>query len=397
MKILLLNELYSMGGAEIQTRREKMVLESHGHQVLLLTLDSEIVHCWVDNQRTHYNCVVKYSNLIQKIWFRLSIDKKLEQEIKGIIDAFSPDYIHINNVADNAVTILNAVKGYKCLQTIRDYSIVCPTGFCVDGKYQVCEGYSCGECMKKCKPQGIVRTLKFMVRIKYLKTVNQLRRESINEYACPSQALTDYCNSYGFHTVCINNPFDFSILDHFKKGKQGVTRLYLYYGLVARHKGVVQLVNAFTNFAKDKDVKLCLAGKLEEAFAEEFRTYMVNPKIEYLGRLPYQETIQLLQKIDVVVVPSLWIENYPNTALEGIATRCIVLGSDRGGTKELIQSANFVFDVMNESDITAKLENVYQLSSERREEIVNSNFERIRTNNSMENYYQKLMAVLLSI
>ena len=42
MKIVLINELYKMGGAEVQTLREITKLEEMGHQVYHITFDPDI-------------------------------------------------------------------------------------------------------------------------------------------------------------------------------------------------------------------------------------------------------------------------------------------------------------------------------------------------------------------
>jgi glycosyltransferase involved in cell wall biosynthesis len=108
------------------------------------------------------------------------------------------------------------------------------------------------------------------------------------------------------------------------------------------------ILDAFIKFSADKPVELHIVGKIENKSLEKLLLrYLENDKTSYIGTMSYAQIVEKLQSVHTVVIPSLWIENYPNTALEGLITECIAIGSDRGGTKELIANDDFVFDVLN--------------------------------------------------
>lgn len=397
MKLLIINELYQYGGAEMQTQREAEICRNHGHEVKIITLDPNFAEGWLTEG--HYN-ISRRDNKIKKQLQRVFGDGTIEELLKRQIEDFSPDYIHINNAFDHVISIFRVVKGYRALQTIRDYGAVCPNGLSICPDNKICKGYhSCRQCLSTCVLHSERKLRTFWQWICFKKK-DALRRKCINQFACPSQMLTDYCNNQGLPTRCINNPFDFSILDRMRIRKKTnfQKKEFLYYGQIVEHKGVRQMIQAFSVFAKDKDdVELNMLGRVPVEYEPVLKQMLHeygNGKINYLGVLPYDETIQHLSTVYAVVIPSLWIENYPNTALEAASVGCLVLASERGGMKEIVGDGCLMFYVLKEKEIVERFEEAYELSEIKYEELVENSRERVRQNNTMEQYYEHLMELL---
>jgi glycosyltransferase involved in cell wall biosynthesis len=87
-----------------------------------------------------------------------------------------------------------------------------------------------------------------------------------------------------------------------------------------------------------------------------------DKRIEFCG--PYQPTEvgEILQGIDVVVVPSTWYENYPLALHEALACNVPVIATDTGGAaEEVVNSINgFTFRIGDEDDLKSKLQHVVQ-------------------------------------
>jgi glycosyltransferase involved in cell wall biosynthesis len=400
MKLLIINELYQYGGAEMQTQREAKICREHGHEVRIITLDSAFANGWLND--SHYN-ISRKDNKIKTQLQRFFADREIKKILKQQIEAFSPDYIHINNAYDHAISIFQAVKEYKTLQTIRDYGAVCPNGLSIHPDKTICNGYqNCLQCTGKCILQS-ERKLKACWQWICFKRKDHLRKKCIKQFACPSQMLTDYCNNMQLPTLCINNPFDFSLLDsmQIQKKTNFQNKTFLYYGLIVEHKGIRQMIQAFSEFAKEKaDVELNLMGRVPaeyESVLQQLIQEYGNGKIHYLGTLPYEETIKQLSMVYAVIIPSLWIENYPNTALEAACAGCVVLASERGGMKEIVGDGCFVFHVLQKDEIVEKFEEAYQLTQEEYEERITASRKLVRRNNTMEQYYERLMKCLRDI
>ncbi len=400
MKFVLLNELYEKGGAEMQTRRERDILRSHGHSVLYITLDSELPYGRQSDDINHWNFPFEASSVIKNLRYRFFANRRLKAELEHVISQFSPDYIHLNNITvDRAVSVYRAVKNYKSFQTIRDYNAVCPTSLCIKDSGEICQGFcSVGKCNSSCgkgyNGSLVSRAKRLLNRLAYIRH-KHVRLACIKYFICPSKCLTDYCRRHGFETSCINNPFDFSLTDKAKTDKRAKYngKIMLFYGLVAEHKGIFRLIDAFDIFCqKNREGVLYIAGALDGLCDEEFYSRIKqNPRIVYIGKQKYADIPDLLSKIYTVAVPSLWLENYPNTVLEGMASESLVIGSDRGGIPEMVQNPRWLFDIDDVNSIAACMERAFSLSFEEYSLLVEQNFAKVRKNNDMEAYYERIM------
>lgn len=400
MRVLIINELFKSGGAEMQTMRERSLLKQFGNEAMVITLDPNFADGWLDD--SHFN-ISKKSNTLKKQLGMMFSDSDIVNRMRSVIDDFKPDYIHLNNAREHAISIFRAVRGYKCLRTIRDYGAVCPNSQSICSDLSLCKAYENGiKCCKKCL-KGKNGKLKRIWKWICFKRRNGLQKKVINHFACPSQMLTDYCNRFGLKTTCINNPFDFSMIEEngLKKHTDFNKKVFLYYGQVIGFKGVAQLMEAFSEFSKNKDdVELHIAGMLPDEYKNTFEKLLTaysNGKISYLGNLNYDKMIAELLGVHTVVIPSLWIENYPNTALEAASVGCLVLGSERGGMREIIGTDRFIFSVLDKESIVEKLELAYSMPEDEYCKIINENKIRVKENNSFTAYYNKLSNCLKSI
>lgn len=400
MKLLIINELYKYGGAEMQTQREAKICRKNGHIVRIITLDPAFEDGWI--KEDHYNIVQKQSKFmiqLQRFFYNYQIAKRL----RDLIEEFEPDYIHINNAYEHALSIFRAVRGYKTLQTIRDYGAVCPNGLCIHPNKIVCNGYQNGmQCLKECIMCD-ARKVRAFWQCLCFKRRDAARKKYVKLFACPSQMLTDYCIRQGLPTKCINNPFDFSLLDKMdiQKRTNFEKKTFLYYGQVVEHKGIRQMIQAFSMFSEGKDdVELCLLGRIPVEYKPVLKQLIKDyghGKVRYLGVMSYKDTIKQLSTVYAVVIPSLWIENYPNTALEAASIGCLVLASERGGMKEIVGDGCFVFHVLQQKEIVKQFEAAYETTREQYVWITEKSRARVRKNNTMEKYYERLMKTLEQI
>lgn len=386
MKYILINDLYVAGGTEIQSKRETEYFLKAGHEVLYITFDPKLKY--------HEKKSENHINLSQgeRMIDRFVCNKKTYNELRKIIVEFNPDFIHLNNTYLSAPAIYKAVRGFYCIQTIRDYAYVCPKSTCILNDYSICPGMKYKNCIKNCMPHKPKELLKFFAKYVALKQNRKLQKQSVNFFLSPSQRLTDYCNKHDYDTKCVNNSFDFNLIKDFKKNNDCGKKIYLYYGMVAEIKGVTKLVEAFKTFAKDKeDVELHIVGRFKDLTIKDLKC---DEKIKYFEPVPYDKMLEKLRSVYVVVVPSLWIENYPNTVLEGFATDCIVLGSDRGGMTEQIGDEKRIFDVMNIEEIIETLNYSYNLSEEEKRNILEQQHKYLETHNKQEDYYNRVITVI---
>ena len=211
MRIIIINESVIAGGAEIQAAREKKYFTDKGHEVALLTFDPAYPLNVKKNEDNTYNIPVKFSNL-EKAYHRLVRSRHYTQLIGTVFDDFKPEYVHINHTKHLPLDVFSIVKDYPCVQTLRDYSFICPKETCIKDDGTTCSGYKSGGCLK-CLGSRKDGYFKYF----NMSRLNHKRKEAVDIRVAPSQALADACTANDLKTECLNNPFDFSIL---KKKKQ---------------------------------------------------------------------------------------------------------------------------------------------------------------------------------
>lgn len=385
LRILIINDLRIEGGTEVQTLREYKYFKKKSHDVSLLTFDPkyELDMTGVDGM---YNIPIKF-NKAQKIYHRLFTSDIISDYIKKVISLVNPEVVHINNVFQTPIDVFKCISNIPTLQTLRDYGVVCPKGTCIDNEFKTCDGYKYGKC-SKCVGLNLGIIVKYIL----LKNINSYRVKYVDRFISPSKALATWCSDNGIRTFCVNNPFDFTIIQ--KNKVHYSPRTYLYYGKIAPEKGVVKLMEAFELFHKEHpEVKLIFAGKIEKSFRDTFADFCSKEYVEYKGVLTNQQIMELYKSIYCVVVPSLWIENYPNTVLEAIANKTLVIGSNRGGIPELIGDERLLFNILDRNDILKKLLFSINVSEDIYREIVENRYKYIERNNSLETYYQNIMNI----
>lgn len=391
MKILIINDLLIKGGTEAQCLREKELAETYGNEVSLITFDNNFPenHERFNVENRFYNFPIgngKFMGVYRKLFH----DPILCYRIRKIINKIKPDIIHVNNLILAPSSQYRALEGYQVFQTLRDYSIVCIKATSIFDDNLICQGYKHHNCRKECKEYNRFKTFLKLYRIN---KVEKLRKTYVKKFISPSEMLRTYSinNSYE-NVVTINDCLDFSKFENYKKNQSLKRKRYVYFGVVNEIKGVFKLLEAFNEFSKDKDIELIIIGNVEEAFSERLNSYTSkNPNIRYIGFQDFNHILEILKDTYAVVVPSLWMENYPNTVLEAMAAECLVLGSKRGGIPEILEGRGLLFDVLKHKETVDALNRSYFMSEAEYIDITRKAKKFIIENNNKDRYYKKIM------
>ena len=175
---------------------------------------------------------------------------------------------------------------------------------------------------------------------------------------------------------------------------QGFKRLFSLRSVVEAVKSLLKIIillyliyNYFTSvvtgFARFLDMELNQAAEI--------------PFVSYLGVKSFDEIMELYPRVYCVVVPSYWIENYPNTALEAVANKTIVIGSGRGGIPEIIRDERLLFDILDLDSFRKCLDYVLQMGKEEYGIITEQMFEYLQMHNTQERYYERLLEIYRTI
>ena len=116
-------------------------------------------------------------------------------------------------------------------------------------------------------------------------------------------------------------------------------KIILYVGRHVYEKGLDVLVDAFNLLLKERDdVKLVIVGRgyYTDEVKNRVYSYGIAHKVAFTGFVDDNVRDSLYRLADVVVVPSRY-EPFGIVALEGMKFKKVVVASDTGGLKEIIQ------------------------------------------------------------
>ena len=110
-------------------------------------------------------------------------------------------------------------------------------------------------------------------------------------------------------------------------------------GRIHPHKGLHVLLQALYYLPSEK-LEVHIVGD-RSAAAPEYRRLLSgkscdDSRVKWLGERDPTSIPEFIRSLDVLVVPSLWMETGPMTVLEAWAVGVPIIGSDRGGIKEWV-------------------------------------------------------------
>lgn len=393
MKILVINDLYRAGGSELQTKRELDILRKNGENAILLTFDREYKSGWIN--ANHYNLapppIIK--RRVFRLFNSLKINKAFAERVKRVINEINPEVIHINNVSAETLSVYEAIGQYKCVQTLRDCRNFCPAIYGVNKKGQACDGYMHHKCYKECNQGRRLRDkLNFWLEYKFTARVNEFRLRAVDKVVAPGSTLCEMANGNGIKTTVLRDVLLESEYKNTIPPDYNGVRKYICYGRISKAKGIDKLIEAFVLFATNKNVQLLIAGSIDADYESQFKEELkYHNCIRYVGVIDHKEINMFIDEAFAVLVPSVVLENYPNTIIEGYARKRLALGTGRAGIRDIINDEKLLFDVYDRADIVRCLEYVHSLSIEDYMRTAEHNYDRVTALCSAEKYYAELM------
>lgn len=379
--VLIINEYYSSGGAEVFFHNLIKIFQKKKYKVFGLVLNPK-------NYTTN-DCVylIDCSGYCNKTFFNYLLFKK----IRAFISTINPDFIIVNNVFSGYSTVYRSLKGYKVYQVVHDYKIICPNG---KSNYLfndcVCSGYNFSKCIR-C--EGYKNYLKMFVRYVIMKKCESIRKREGFVLISPSKKLQLELKDKGYESFVLNNPiFDSNTnTNHIPYCKKTIE--FLYVGLLCDEKGIFDLIRFFKKYNVGNLTIIGGAKHTEDKFNIE-KLIDNDDRFTWLGKLAYRKTIEYISQARFLIVPSKWVENYPTTVLEAMMQKTMVIGSNRGGIPEMLEDGRgFVFDFNNFDSLKFVIDTALSITSYQYEEIVANAYKYVSSNNSYSNYYNEFFKI----
>ncbi len=366
MKILLINKfLYPNGGSETYIFKLGEHLRSLGHEVQYFGMEHEgrivgnNVNAYTSDMDFHGGS--KLSKLVYPV--KTIYSREARKKIRCVLDDFSPDVCHLNNfnyqltpsiILEIAKWRKKNKKECKIIFTSHDYQLVCPNHMCnnpnTGENCEKCLGGHYFNCFKgKCIHGSAAKSLIGTAEAKFWKIKNAYKY--IDKIICCSafmKSKMDTDKRFAEKTVVLHN-----FVDNVERKSTEKENYVLYFGRLAKEKGIVTLINVAKALP---DVPFVFAGigPLEAEIKD-----IAN--IKFVGFKNGAELEDLIRKAVFTVYPSEWYENCPFSVMESQMYGTPVLGTNIGGIPELIEvgKTGELFESGNEVELKEKISTLW--------------------------------------
>jgi len=179
----------------------------------------------------------------------------------------------------------------------------------------------------------------------------------------------------------------------------------VFVGRVVPEKGVLELVQALSRVLRQHtDWSAEIIGARWFGAGEHPTSYENSvaraaascDRISLAGFRPHEEVLAALGRASVAVVPSLWDDPFPRTALEALAQGCALVSSRRGGLPELGTDRALYVDMVSAESLGGALEQLIE-DEETRQRLQRSAredfpFDIHRTTGALDDLRERLMS-----
>jgi glycosyltransferase involved in cell wall biosynthesis len=193
---------------------------------------------------------------------------------------------------------------------------------------------------------------------------------------------------------------------HTKVEEQNNSLDLVYAGRLTREKGLETAIEAMRIIVLNREIKnlhLTIAGSGHPDYEKHLKE-LVNQQglkgtVTFLGRIPYEGMADLYRRMDILLLPSIWPEPLARVILEAWSYGLVVVASDAGGNKELIQNGeNGLLFPASDSETLAEIIAGLVENPQRRDAFTNAGRRIIQRKYSfsqmidqMENYFYEIL------
>jgi len=325
--------------------------------------------------------VATINNTFQSsVSFEASYASPAIERIAGdVLDDWRPDVVHVQHLTclSTGIPRQAARRGIPVVLTLNDYWLICHRGQLVDLDGRRCAGPFEGGCAR-CLPPGVLAGAAAFRAGRLLRsvplpgataavglaaravgaltptdrtraaTVARLRHmqsavRDVDLFLAPSATITEAFVPFGIPADRLARCNQGIALASFQGGQRspsGPLRVGFAGGFLPT-KGPHVLLDAIAQMPPGSVVVDLLGSNGayhgQGGFAESLATRVGGPAIRRLGPVPHERMPAVFKDLDVLVVPSTWIENAPFIIREAFAAGVPVVASDLGGMAEMVR------------------------------------------------------------
>lgn len=273
-----------------------------------------------------------------------------EEVFHRTLAEIQPDMVHFHGLTGLCASLMPIAREYgvPTVVSMHDYWLMCPRRDLLDRSGQVCSdagsGAKCGECVE-CMPtcesaqtyadryesmtgwlseaDMVVAESDFMHRFLLTHGIPESRITDIRPAAKTAEALWAWRH---------------------RSHDAGGPLVFGYIGAISRSKGPHLLVEAASMLSDLREgFRISIQGAIADPdYAREIEEQVLKLQYDLPGvglANDYEPGMlhRILSEMDVCVVPTLWPDSAPRTAMEALGARVPVIGSMVGGIPDLVE------------------------------------------------------------
>ncbi len=271
-----------------------------------------------------------------------------ERAFERLCREYAPDLVHFHHLLGLSSRLVNIARALDIptVFTLHDYWFLCPNGQLITERQKPCDGpmlgINCGVCAAHRLGLAPMSLFAPVVAPIFLQRQRVLRRavSSVDIIVAPSKFIGSIAEKNGLprdKIVYIDHGIELSPLKTGHDPEEDGTLNILYLGSIAPVKGVHVLVEAFKRLNSDR-ARLLIYGDTSvfPEYSEGLKKASGGSNIAFMGVAEREGVPQVLQRADVLVVPSLWYENAPLVVQEAFAMGVPVVASKIGALQEWV-------------------------------------------------------------
>jgi glycosyltransferase involved in cell wall biosynthesis len=334
------NYFYPRGGAEVLFLEHNRLFEGAGWQVVPFAMrhPRNLPTPWADYfpdeiEFGHsYGLATKLVHA-QRVIFSLQARRRMRELLKQV----RPRIAHAHNIYHHlSPSILPTLReaGIPVVMTLHDLKLACPayTMMAANKPCERCRGGRIHNVVaQRCIKGSLALSSLIMVET-FVHRLLRLYDANVSKFVVPSRFVLDKLVQWGWLRDRFIHVPNFVEVERFTADRP-IGERFVYCGRLQGNKGVETLVRA-TALAKQP---LTMIGAGPEEARLRALGAELKADVDFLGHLPKQALIGVVQSARAVVVPSEVNENAPLALLEGYAAGRPVIGARIAGIPELVR------------------------------------------------------------
>jgi glycosyltransferase involved in cell wall biosynthesis/MoaA/NifB/PqqE/SkfB family radical SAM enzyme len=285
----------------------------------------------------------------------------VDQRFAEVLDRLRPDVVHIGHLNHLSTSLVAeaATREIPIVYTLHDYWVMCPRGQFMqmhpadpNDLWAACDGQEDRKCAERCYAryfsgapneweEDIAHWSSWVARrMKHLRQMAEL----VDLFIAPSRYLYNrYRDEFGLperKLVYLDYGFDHERLGQ-RSRRPGEPFTFGYIGTHIPAKGIHHLLGAFGRLRGEARLRIWgrPRGQDTEALKEMARRLPGDAaqRVEWLPEYRNQDIVRdVFDRVDAIVVPSVWVENSPLVIHEAQQARVPVLTANAGGMAEYV-------------------------------------------------------------